>query len=104
MPVAVPDLRDTLNRLHIVRNAADAQLATKQAPVEAARGLADGLLHVLVVSAAVGSLDGDHVMPIPVEADEAGNQEFAAQLVAFGGGEGVVDEQSVADGFVDDAV
>lgn len=44
------------------------------------------------------------MVAVPVEADEAGDEEFAAQVVLPGGREGVVQEECVADRFVDYAV
>lgn len=86
-----------------MRHAGDAQLLAEGAP-EARGGAADGLLQLGPVALAVGLADGGHVGGVPVDADEARGEQLVAELVLAGGGDGVVEEEGVADGAVDDAV
>jgi hypothetical protein len=86
-----------------VRHPGDAQLLTKGAP-EARSGATDGLEKLNAVSLAVGLAHGRHVGGVPVDADEARGEELVAELILAGRGDGVVQEECIADGAVDDAV
>lgn len=56
------------------------------------------------VALAVCTAHGLHVPGVPVHADEPRGQQLVAELVLAGGGQGVVEEEGIADGAVDDAV
>lgn len=99
-------LKNTSPAVHspnLIRHPRNAQLAAKQAQL-AARGLAHGVLQVLAVALAVGPLDVLHVERVPVEADEAGDEQLLAEGVLARGGDGVLQQEGVAHGAVDDAV
>ena len=87
----------------MVRYARDAQRLAELAPL-AAGGLAHGLLEADVVAVEEGGLDGGHVVEVPVVTDQAGDEELAAEGIALGGRQGVVQEQGIPDRLVDDAV
>lgn len=87
----------------MVRHPGDAQLLAEHAPGPA-RGLPDGVDEVVLVPLAVGPANGLHVVAVPVQAHEAGREQLVAQRVFARRRDGVVDEEGVADGTVDDAV
>jgi hypothetical protein len=89
--------------LDVVGGARHDQLLAKEAPV-VGRALLDGAGQVDVVAVPVRPLDGRHVVPVPVVADEAADEQLAPEVVLFRGRERVVDEQRVPDGLVDDSV
>jgi hypothetical protein len=71
-------------------------------------GLVQGLFEGDAVLVVVLPLDARQVGAVPVQADEAGDQQFVAELVVLvvRGDvlDGVLEEEGVARGFVDDAV
>lgn len=97
------NLSSILHPPYLVGHPRNAQLAAEHAPF-AAGGAAHGVLQVLAVALAIGLLDVLHVEGVPVEAHEARDEQFAAQRVLAGGGDGVLQEEGVADGAVNDAV
>lgn len=68
------------------------------------RGLSHHVLELPPVALAEGLSDGRHVRGVPVQADESGGQELVTELILLGGCEGVVEEEGVADGAVDDTI
>jgi hypothetical protein len=86
-----------------VRHPRDTQLLAERAP-EPRRRSADGILQFGAIPLAVGLTHGRHVRGVPVDADEARGEELVAELVLAGGGDGVVQEEGIADGAVDDTV
>lgn len=92
-----------MNNLHPLRHPHNTQLPTKLAPL-ATRPLPHRLGKINPVPLPVGLLHGLHVQRIPVEADEARDEQLASEAVLSGRREGVVEEEGVSDGFVDDAV
>lgn len=77
LPNRLPDLLDGVKPLDLVGHASDDELLAKQSPLTA-RALTHGVGEVFVVPLAVRLLDGCEVSPIPVEAHEAADEEFAA--------------------------
>lgn len=92
-----------LNLPHIIRHPRDAQLTTELPPFPT-RAILNRLLKVLAVPLAIGLLDSLHVVPVPVVPHKSGDEQFPPQRVLLGCSQGMVDEQGVAYGLVDDAV
>lgn len=88
---------------HIIAHPPHAELLAELAP-RALGAVPDRLLQLLAVPRAIFPLDELHVRPVPVVAHEAGDEQLGAQGVGFRERQGVVEEEGVADGPVDDAV
>ena len=86
-----------------MRVSPDAQLLAEGAP-KTRRRAPDSVLQLHAVPLPIGFAHGGHVRGVPVEAYEARREQLVAELILLGSRDGVVEEESVADGAVDDAV
>jgi len=87
----------------MVRHSIDAQLPAEKPPLST-RPLLNSVLQILPVSRRIRLLHLLQVDAIPVEAHQPRDEQLAAQAVLLGRREGVVEEQGVAGGLVDNAI
>lgn len=83
-----------LNLLHpsnLIPHASHTKHLTESAPITS-RSLTNRNLHVDTIPCPIFLFDQFHMRPIPMIADEAGDEEFGADAVGFGEREGVVNE------------
>ncbi len=66
--------------------------------------MVDGRLKILSIAFTVCDLDSGHVLPVPVIAHQAGDEQFAAQGVFLGGGDGMMEQQRISRRLVNHAV
>lgn len=91
------------NDLYPLRHPRDTKLSAELAPLTTGP-FPHGLREIDPVALPVRLLDSLHVDRVPVEADESRDEQFASEAILSRSREGVVEEQGISDGSVDDAV